>query len=35
MIIGRNKNALANHFDRVTELEITLAARATTPSSNG
>jgi UTP--glucose-1-phosphate uridylyltransferase len=24
MIIGRNKNALANHFDRVTELEITL-----------
>lgn len=24
MIIGRNKNALANHFDRVTELEHTL-----------
>lgn len=24
MIIGRNKNALANHFDRVTELEVTL-----------
>jgi len=24
MIVGRNKNALANHFDRVTELEITL-----------
>ncbi|GAA3633098.1 UTP--glucose-1-phosphate uridylyltransferase GalU [Microbacterium awajiense] len=24
MIIGRNKNALANHFDRVTELEDTL-----------
>jgi len=24
MIIGRNKNALANHFDRVTELEQTL-----------
>jgi UTP--glucose-1-phosphate uridylyltransferase len=24
MIIGRNKNALANHFDRVTELEIAL-----------
>ncbi len=23
MIIGRNKNALANHFDRVTELEHT------------
>lgn len=25
MIIGRNKNALANHFDRVTELEMNLA----------
>jgi UTP--glucose-1-phosphate uridylyltransferase len=24
MIIGRNKNALANHFDRVTELEMNL-----------
>ncbi|AWB85783.1 UTP--glucose-1-phosphate uridylyltransferase GalU [Mycetocola zhujimingii] len=24
MIIGRNKNALANHFDRVTELELAL-----------
>lgn len=24
MIIGRNKNALANHFDRVTELELNL-----------
>ncbi|GGF17832.1 UTP--glucose-1-phosphate uridylyltransferase GalU [Subtercola lobariae] len=24
MVIGRNKNALANHFDRVTELESTL-----------
>jgi UTP--glucose-1-phosphate uridylyltransferase len=24
MIIGRNKNALANHFDRVAELEYTL-----------
>jgi UTP--glucose-1-phosphate uridylyltransferase len=27
MIIGRNKNALANHFDRVTELEHTLDAK--------
>lgn len=27
MIIGRNKNALANHFDRVTELEHTLAEK--------
>ncbi|WP_395242433.1 UTP--glucose-1-phosphate uridylyltransferase GalU [Agromyces sp. MMS24-K17] len=27
MIIGRNKNALANHFDRVTELEETLEAK--------
>ena len=27
MIIGRNKNALANHFDRVTELELTLAQK--------
>jgi UTP--glucose-1-phosphate uridylyltransferase len=27
MIIGRNKNALANHFDRVTELEHTLEAK--------
>ncbi|RLQ81586.1 sugar phosphate nucleotidyltransferase, partial [Mycetocola zhadangensis] len=24
MIIGRNKNALENHFDRVTELELAL-----------
>jgi UTP--glucose-1-phosphate uridylyltransferase len=24
MIVGRNKNAVANHFDRVTELENTL-----------
>ena len=27
MIIGRNKNALANHFDRVTELELTLSQK--------
>ena len=27
MIIGRNKNALANHFDRVTELEQTLETK--------
>src|SRR4051794_38069190 len=27
MIIGRNKNALANHFDRVTELETNLEAK--------
>jgi UTP--glucose-1-phosphate uridylyltransferase len=27
MIIGRNKNALANHFDRVTELEHTLESK--------
>src|SRR5215213_3733531 len=27
VIIGRNKNALANHFDRVTELEHTLEAK--------
>ncbi|MEL4317628.1 UTP--glucose-1-phosphate uridylyltransferase GalU [Leifsonia sp. YIM 134122] len=27
MIIGRNKNALANHFDRVTELESNLEAK--------
>ena len=27
MIIGRNKNALADHFDRVTELEHTLDAK--------
>ncbi|UOE45842.1 UTP--glucose-1-phosphate uridylyltransferase GalU [Agromyces larvae] len=27
MIIGRNKNALANHFDRATELEYTLTAK--------
>ena len=27
MIIGRNKNALANHFDRVTELELALEAK--------
>jgi UTP--glucose-1-phosphate uridylyltransferase len=27
MIIGRNKNALANHFDRVTELEMALAQK--------
>ncbi|QAY73351.1 UTP--glucose-1-phosphate uridylyltransferase GalU [Agromyces protaetiae] len=27
MIIGRNKNALANHFDRVTELEQTLESK--------
>lgn len=41
MIIGRNKNALANHFDRVTELEHTLErkgdhgklARVVEPSS--
>ena len=30
MIIGRNKNALANHFDRVTELEHTLSSRRAT-----
>ncbi|MCI2959437.1 UTP--glucose-1-phosphate uridylyltransferase GalU [Agromyces atrinae] len=27
MILGRNKNALSNHFDRVTELEQTLTAK--------
>ncbi len=27
VIVGRNKNALANHFDRVTELEDTLARK--------
>src|ERR687898_674033 len=27
MITGRNKNALENHFDRVTELEYTLEAK--------
>ncbi|MFU8946236.1 UTP--glucose-1-phosphate uridylyltransferase GalU [Mycetocola zhadangensis] len=27
MIIGRNKNALANHFDRVTELELALVEK--------
>ncbi|PJJ62044.1 UTP--glucose-1-phosphate uridylyltransferase GalU [Compostimonas suwonensis] len=27
MIVGRNKNALANHFDRVTELEDTLSKK--------
>ncbi|WP_127794054.1 UTP--glucose-1-phosphate uridylyltransferase GalU [Agromyces sp. LHK192] len=27
MIVGRNKNALANHFDRVMELEVTLASK--------
>jgi UTP--glucose-1-phosphate uridylyltransferase len=27
MITGRNKNALENHFDRVTELEATLVAK--------
>jgi len=27
MIIGRNKNALANHFDRVAELEHTLVEK--------
>jgi len=30
MIIGRNKNALANHFDRVTELELNLAKKGDT-----
>jgi UTP--glucose-1-phosphate uridylyltransferase len=30
MIIGRNKNALANHFDRVTELELALKAKGDT-----
>lgn len=30
MIIGRNKNALANHFDRVTELEHALEAKGDT-----
>lgn len=30
MIIGRNKNALANHFDRVTELELALEAKGDT-----
>ena len=30
MIIGRNKNALANHFDRVTELEHALAEKGDT-----
>ena len=33
MITGRNKNALENHFDRVGELEETLARRATPRSS--
>lgn len=27
MIIGRNKNALANHFDKVTELELALVEK--------
>lgn len=27
VIVGRNKNALANHFDRVAELEHTLARK--------
>ncbi|MDQ1130443.1 UTP--glucose-1-phosphate uridylyltransferase GalU [Microbacterium sp. SORGH_AS_0888] len=27
VVVGRNKNALANHFDRVTELEHTLAQK--------
>jgi UTP--glucose-1-phosphate uridylyltransferase len=27
VVVGRNKNALANHFDRVTELEHTLARK--------
>ena len=36
MIIGRNKNALANHFDRVHRARAhALARRATTPSSSG
>ena len=30
VIIGRNKNALANHFDRVTELEHTLEQKGDT-----
>ncbi|MGO2660529.1 UTP--glucose-1-phosphate uridylyltransferase GalU [Mycetocola reblochoni] len=30
MILGRNKNALANHFDRVTELEHTLEKKGDT-----
>ncbi|MFZ4893354.1 UTP--glucose-1-phosphate uridylyltransferase GalU [Plantibacter sp. Mn2098] len=30
MIIGRNKNALANHFDRVTELELNLVKKGDT-----
>ncbi|MDF2574564.1 MAG: galU [Agromyces sp.] len=30
MITGRNKNALENHFDRVAELEATLAAKGDT-----
>ncbi|MBG6239193.1 UTP--glucose-1-phosphate uridylyltransferase [Mycetocola sp. CAN_C7] len=30
MIIGRNKNALANHFDKVTELELALEAKGDT-----
>ena len=30
MITGRNKNALENHFDRVTELEYTLEAKGDT-----
>ncbi len=35
MIIGRNKNALANHFDRVTELEHTLERKGDHASSSG
>ena len=30
MITGRNKNALENHFDRVTELEVTLERKGDT-----
>src|SRR5699024_99154 len=30
MIIGRNKNAISNHFDRVTELELNLQKKGDT-----
>ena len=31
MILGRNKNAISNHFDRVTELESTLEIKGDEP----
>lgn len=34
MILGRNKNALENHFDRVTELEINLKKKGDTGRLN-